>query len=347
MDEIDREVLVLRHFEHLSGVESARVLGLGVSAASKRAVLRDATHRGPGSRQGHRRVASSANSGSRRECPRVGLATRRHRAFVPVERRRRDARTKSDFARERADARDFDGDTQPRAGVASDTHASFFGNVARLGVQVAEALAYAHEHGVVHRDIKPSNLLIDASAHAWIADFGLATTEGADDLTASGDAVGTLRYMGPERFRGWSDPRSDVYGLGATLFELLALRPAFDDRDRARLVERVIRDEPRPLRRVDARIPGVVQRRVTHGLEPRRPSAFTTACPNRCYSNGVMSLDTSPVRTNAVRKSGPEARAPRTDGNGGPLGARASGPHPSRDSLGTRGRRTLPASAAR
>jgi serine/threonine protein kinase len=93
--------------------------------------------------------------------------------------------------------------------------------VARVGLQVAEALAYAHGQGVLHRDIKPSNLLLDAQGKVWVTDFGLAKTDAHEDLTHTGDIIGTLRYMAPERFQGQSDPRSDVYGLGITLYELL------------------------------------------------------------------------------------------------------------------------------
>src|SRR5262249_10178659 len=93
--------------------------------------------------------------------------------------------------------------------------APYYRSVARVGAQVAEALAYAHAQGILHRDIKPSNLLLDAKGTVWVTDFGLAKAEEGDKLTATGDIVGTLRYMAPERFDGWSDPRSDVYALGA------------------------------------------------------------------------------------------------------------------------------------
>jgi serine/threonine protein kinase len=116
-----------------------------------------------------------------------------------------------------------------RSGLSGPSEALYYRSVARIGLQVADALAYAHAHGVLHRDIKPSNLLLDAEGQAWVADFGLAKLEGSDGPTRTGDIVGTLRYMAPERFRGKSDPRSDVYGLGATLYELLTLRPVFDD----------------------------------------------------------------------------------------------------------------------
>jgi serine/threonine protein kinase len=116
-------------------------------------------------------------------------------------------------------------------------------SVAQVGIQVAEALDYAHREGVIHRDIKPSNLLLDAASRVWIADFGLAQTDG-EALTQTGDLVGTLRYMAPERFRGWSDPRSDVYSLGLTLYEMLILRPAFEAADRLELIRQVTHDEP-------------------------------------------------------------------------------------------------------
>jgi WD40 repeat protein/serine/threonine protein kinase len=131
----------------------------------------------------------------------------------------------------------------------------YFRGVAQIGLQVAAGLAYAHQRGIVHRDIKPSNLLLDGSGVVWITDFGLAKSEGAD-LTNSGDVVGTLRYMAPERFKGHCDGRADVYALGLTLYELLVLRPAFDSPDRLRLVEMLQKHEPTPPRQIDPRVPG-------------------------------------------------------------------------------------------
>ena len=93
--------------------------------------------------------------------------------------------------------------------------------VARLGIQAAEALDYAAQQGVLHRDVKPSNLLLDVRGTLWVTDFGLAKLSDSEDLTHTGDILGTLRYMAPERFQGQTDIRSDVYGLGLTLYELL------------------------------------------------------------------------------------------------------------------------------
>jgi WD40 repeat protein len=161
--------------------------------------------------------------------------------------------------------------------------------VARLGGQAAGALHHAHTLGVLHRDVKPSNLLLDAGGTVWVADFGLAkavapdAADGPDphSLTETGDLVGTLRYMAPERFRGECDARSDVYALGATLYELLALRPAFDDPDRLRLVARIARGDPPPLRRLNPRVPRdldtVVRKAMARRPADRYPSAAALA----------------------------------------------------------------------
>ena len=132
---------------------------------------------------------------------------------------------------------------------------NYWQSVANIGVQVADALDYAHQQGVLHRDIKPSNLLLDTRGTVWVTDFGLAKTDDQQNLTHTGDILGTLRYMSPEAFEGRSDPRSDVYSLGLTIYELLALRPAFDERDRHRLIKKVTTEVPPRLDRVNAGIP--------------------------------------------------------------------------------------------
>jgi WD40 repeat protein len=144
-------------------------------------------------------------------------------------------------------------------------------NVARLGLQVAHALAYAHARGVIHRDVKPANLLLDTTGVLWVSDFGLAKTHDPA-LTDTGDLVGTLRYMAPERFRGECDARADVYALGLTLYELLVLRPAFDGQDRLHLVEQIGRQEPVRLRALDPRIPRDLETILMKAIEkdPRR-----------------------------------------------------------------------------
>jgi serine/threonine protein kinase/WD40 repeat protein/Tfp pilus assembly protein PilF len=139
--------------------------------------------------------------------------------------------------------------------LAGRTDDSYHREIARLGAQVADALDYAHRQGVVHRDIKPSNLLLDAQGNLWITDFGLAKLVEGDDLSQSRDVVGTLRFMAPERFRGVTDPASDIYAVGATLYEMLALCPAFNARDQILLIDQIAHQAPAPLRQHDRRIP--------------------------------------------------------------------------------------------
>jgi serine/threonine protein kinase/WD40 repeat protein len=153
----------------------------------------------------------------------------------------------------------------------------FYPRVARVGLQVAEALAYAHGQKVLHRDIKPSNLLLDLQGTIWVTDFGLAKEEESDDLTRTGDIVGTLRYMAPERFSGQADRRSDIYSLGMTLFELLTLRPAFEEMDRARLIQRITGEEPLRPRKIDARIPRDLETIVCKAIAKEPADRYPTA----------------------------------------------------------------------
>jgi serine/threonine protein kinase len=176
-----------------------------------------------------------------------------------------------------ADARPADASSpvvlpgQSEPSSATDSARHYARSVAMIGVQVAEALEYAHRQGTLHRDIKPSNLLLDAQGTVWVADFGLAKASDSDDLTHPGDIVGTVRYMAPERFEGHCDARSDVYALGLTLYELLARRPAFDKADRAELVRQVTGAEPPRLRDLDPTIPRDLET-VVHKAIEREPS---------------------------------------------------------------------------
>jgi serine/threonine protein kinase len=130
--------------------------------------------------------------------------------------------------------------------------AAYFRRVAELGIQAANALQHAHENGVIHRDVKPANLLVDTRGKLWVTDFGLAQVQADGGLTRTGDLVGTLRYASPEQALGKRelvDHRTDIYGLGATLYELLTLRPAMEGRDRQELFRRIAFEEPRAPRR--------------------------------------------------------------------------------------------------
>ncbi|MEM8735907.1 MAG: serine/threonine-protein kinase, partial [Planctomycetota bacterium] len=127
-------------------------------------------------------------------------------------------------------------------------------SVARIGCEIADALAYAHAREIIHRDVKPSNLILDQQGTVWLTDFGLAKTVDSD-LTATGDVLGTIRYLAPEGFKGKADQQSDIYALGVTLFEMLTLRSPFDASNRAQLMQQIVEREPKRPRDIDERIP--------------------------------------------------------------------------------------------
>ena len=159
----------------------------------------------------------------------------------------------------------------------SGSQRGYWQGVARVGLQVAGALAYAHGQRILHRDIKPSNLLLDARGNVWVADFGLAKASEGEDLTHTGDVVGTLRYLAPERLRGQSDPRGDVYSLGLTLYELLTLRPAFDAADRERLIQQVTQGEPPRPRQLEPGVPRDLETIVLKAIAREPAQRYATA----------------------------------------------------------------------
>lgn len=163
--------------------------------------------------------------------------------------------------------------------ISPDRHA-YFRTVMGLGIQAAEALHAAHEYGVVHRDVKPSNLLLDGEGKLWVTDFGLARCQSDKALTQTGDLIGTMRYMSPEQTLGQSalvDQRTDIYSLGATLYELLALEPAFPGDDGADLMRRLTDQEPRALRDLEPKIPIDLQTVIHKAMARRREERYTTA----------------------------------------------------------------------
>ncbi len=185
--------------------------------------------------------------------------------------------------------------------MASGRGLETFREVARLGRQAADALAHAHEVGIVHRDIKPANLLVDRRGHLWVTDFGLARLQAEGDLTATGDLVGTLRYMSPEQLRGGRTPadhRTDVYALGATLYELATLEPAFPETDRSELLRKILHESPRPPRQVCPSVPRDLERVILKAMA-REPSDRYVSAGELADDLGRF-LDGEPVRARPV-----------------------------------------------
>jgi WD40 repeat protein/serine/threonine protein kinase len=181
------------------------------------------------------------------------------------------------------DRREPAGSTAPHSVLsASSNHrsSSFVRAAVQLGLEVAEALDYAHSEGVLHRDIKPGNLLLDERGRVWVTDFGLARIEADPGLTRTGDIVGTLRYMCPEQAlaqRVAIDGRADVYSLGATLYELLTLEPVFDGDDRGTLLRQIAFDEPRPPRQRERTLPVELETILLKTLAKQPADRYATA----------------------------------------------------------------------
>jgi dienelactone hydrolase len=148
------------------------------------------------------------------------------------------------------------------AGGASSTQLSsdgqYFDTAARMIAEVADALEYAHRHGVIHRDIKPANLLLSPDGRLSVNDFGLARVLEQPGVTMTGEFVGTPAYMSPEQIAAGRTPidhRTDIYSLGATLYELLTLRPPFAGERRDQLLAQILSKEPARPRKLNRKVP--------------------------------------------------------------------------------------------
>ncbi len=162
----------------------------------------------------------------------------------------------------------------------STSRSPFYRGVASLGIQAAEALAHAHDSGILHRDIKPGNLMLDASGKLWVTDFGLARVETESRMTVTGDLLGTLRYMAPELAlakRVVVDQRADIYSLGVTLYELLTLEPVFGGSDRQELLKKIAFEEPRAPRKIDKTVPVELETIILKAIEKNPADRYQSA----------------------------------------------------------------------
>ena len=155
---------------------------------------------------------------------------------------------------------------------------NYWKNIAEIGRQSADALAYAHSQGVLHRDIKPANLMVDRDGKTWVMDFGLAKSLASSNISQTGDIVGTLRYMAPEHLQGNANERSDIYSLGITLYELVTLQTAFSEqeaKERVAISNHYI--QPKQPRKVNASIPRDLETIILKATSPSERDRYQSA----------------------------------------------------------------------
>jgi len=183
----------------------------------------------------------------------------------------------------------------------------------RIAREAAQALQYAHEHGVVHRDIKPENLLLTQDGNTLVADFGIARALGGDEhLTQTGMSIGTPAYMSPEQASGEKtiDARTDVYSLGAVLFEMLAGEPPYTGPTAQAIILKRFTEPVPSVRRGRPSVPEGVDQAVQRALAPVPADRFATAAEfARALQPTVTAATTTPttVATPVVSPASPAA----------------------------------------
>ncbi|HEX5054690.1 MAG TPA: bifunctional serine/threonine-protein kinase/formylglycine-generating enzyme family protein [Planctomycetota bacterium] len=164
------------------------------------------------------------------------------------------------------------------APVSAPRRGGLAGIAVDLAIQVADALACAHAAGIVHRDVKPGNMIVRPDGSVMLTDFGIARSDDAVSLTLTGDFAGTPSYCSPEQLRARGiDHRTDIFSLGATLYELLTLQKPFAADTISEIRERIERQEPKPPSRLNRTVPRDLDSIVLHALEKAPAARYQTA----------------------------------------------------------------------
>lgn len=179
--------------------------------------------------------------------------------------------------------------------------------VARIGLDVLDAIEAAHDAGIVHRDVKPANVLVGDDGHASLTDFGIATTTGDSHLTTQGALIGSPTYMAPERARG-DEPRPpvDLWGLGATLYAAVEGRPPFDKGEPMATLLAVVSEHPAPMLRAGPLEP------VVRRLLDKDPARRGTVESVRAQLRVIASGDTPPPPPSSTPPPPPQPARPAT-----------------------------------
>jgi beta-lactam-binding protein with PASTA domain/tRNA A-37 threonylcarbamoyl transferase component Bud32 len=200
--------------------------------------------------------------------------------------------------------------------------------VAQIGARVADALAYAHRHGVIHRDVKPGNVLLTDDEQVKVTDFGIARAVNTEEsLTQTGAVMGTATYFSPEQAEGVGvDARSDIYSLGVVLFEMVAGRPPFLGDSPVAVASKHVREQPPALHDLSPSVPpaleAVIAKAMAKSADLRYQSAADLRADLQRFADGrqvaaadpamTATLAAEAAATTAAAAGGPAADAART-----------------------------------